>query len=182
MYLLYYYLLSVLTICTDSTVHIVKWDKRYTRNLNLSGYYPLLILLLATDYYLLFTIYYLLLYCLLLTPDRYKRDLNPSGYDFGNVVRPTAEMPCGTNAYVGWENKLYFVVCGTKAKPSRIRQPTSLFVKVTNCPIPWQAPFPAFLAGWRRWAHHPHTAGHPASHHVNAAGRRGDGSVLRRAG
>ena len=46
---------------------------------------------------------------------KYIRDLNPSGYDFGNVQRPTVEMPCGTNTYVGWENKLYFVVCGANA-------------------------------------------------------------------
>ena len=46
---------------------------------------------------------------------RYRRDLNPSGYDFQNLVRPTADMPCGTNAFVGWENKLYFVACGTAA-------------------------------------------------------------------
>ena len=33
---------------------------------------------------------------------RYMRDLNPSGYDFRSVVRPTAEHPCGSNAYIGW--------------------------------------------------------------------------------
>lgn len=46
---------------------------------------------------------------------KYKRDMNPSGYDFGNVVRPTPSDPCGSNTYVGWENKLYFTLCGTKA-------------------------------------------------------------------
>lgn len=46
---------------------------------------------------------------------RYVRDINPSGYDFQSVVRPTAQHPCGTNAYVGWENKLYIVVCGSRA-------------------------------------------------------------------
>ena len=46
---------------------------------------------------------------------KYVRDLNPSGYDFSNVIRPTASHECGANTYVGWENKLYFVVCGTKA-------------------------------------------------------------------
>ena len=30
----------------------------------------------------------------------YKRDLNPSGYDFTNVIRPTASHPCGSNTYV----------------------------------------------------------------------------------
>ena len=33
---------------------------------------------------------------------RYMRDINPSGYDFRSVIRPTADMPCGSNAYVGW--------------------------------------------------------------------------------
>ena len=46
---------------------------------------------------------------------KYKRDMNPSGYDFGNVVRPTPSDPCGSNTYVGWENKLYFTLCGTTA-------------------------------------------------------------------
>ena len=46
---------------------------------------------------------------------KYKRDMNPSGYDFGNVVRPTPSDPCGSNTYVGWENKLYFTLCGTMA-------------------------------------------------------------------
>lgn len=38
---------------------------------------------------------------------RYRRDLNPSGYDFGNVIRPTAAHPCGSNTYVGWENSIF---------------------------------------------------------------------------
>ena len=46
---------------------------------------------------------------------KYQRDLNPSGYDFTNVVRPTTSHPCGSNTYVGWENKLYFTLCGTPA-------------------------------------------------------------------
>ena len=45
--------------------------------------------------------------------------LSPSSYDFNGLVRPTADMPCGTNMFVGWENKLYVVVCGTRASPGQ---------------------------------------------------------------
>ncbi|EOD10090.1 hypothetical protein EMIHUDRAFT_216276 [Emiliania huxleyi CCMP1516] len=39
---------------------------------------------------------------------------HPSSHDFDTVTRPTAADPPGTNMFVAWENKLYFVVCGTR--------------------------------------------------------------------
>ena len=45
--------------------------------------------------------------------------LSPSPYDFNALVRPTPDMPCGTNMFVGWENKIYIVVCGTRSSPGQ---------------------------------------------------------------